>query len=176
MSNATWSLPSLPRLARLAIFDLVGTGLVFPGDASLLVFEKTLFSKARKSDEPPVEAVAAGNGRFGGRLDRATHVISYFRSIASAKSATSSGSTASTISCTGMVWVLVPCMSELELIGTSRVRSGVTTTPSCTSGRMKLRFGSKVALGVATTLVPDRPALEWPAPGMSTGMLASKST
>ena len=44
------------------------------------------------------------------------------------------GATASTISCTGIVRVVAPCVSEETVVGTLRIFTGVTTTPSCTKG------------------------------------------
>ena len=133
-------------LARLTVFALaVPTWPCRGGRARLL--QKALAGGKDLGCAASRRRLQAGDGRGAGRPERATQVISYFKSMASASSATSSGSTASTISCTGMVRVVVPCMSELELIGTLRVRTGVTTTPSCTNGLTRLRLGSKGHIG-----------------------------
>ena len=93
---------------------------------------------------PPNGTVIIPGGRAAailssGRPDRATQLISRLSPKASVTGATSFSATAITISCTGTVWMLVPCIIVEETIGLFRVVTGLTTNASRASIRVSAR-------------------------------------
>ena len=79
-------------LGRLTVFAFPGDEAALSGAAALSVLSNGLGQGGKDLPEsPPAAAWRGGDATAAGRPERATQVISYFKSMASASGATSSG-------------------------------------------------------------------------------------